>query len=133
MGLSVKDRLNIYDLFARYCQYVDSGRAAEWVNLFAEDGCFEIVGQMTLRGAGQLGGMPAMLAERSGGKWRHQITDIMIDAGPSDDAAHVGASGLVTDWNDGGRVIMFANYQGALGRGDGRWRIARLTATMLTG
>lgn len=112
---------------------MDSGRATEWVDLFAKDGCFEIVGQMTLQGAGQLVGIPAILAEKSGGKWRHHITDIMIDAGPSNDIAYVGASGLVTNWSDGGRAIMFANYQGALSRIDGPWRIARLTGTMLTG
>ena len=39
-----------------------------------------------------------------------------------------GASGLVTNWSNGGRAIMFANYQGALSRIDGPWRIARLTA-----
>lgn len=73
MTWSVEDRLDLYDLFARYCRYIDSGRAAEWVALFTDDGCFDIVGQMTLRGAEQLAGMPAMLAENSGGKWRHQI------------------------------------------------------------
>lgn len=133
MGLSVEDRLDIYDLFARYCQYVDAGRAAEWVGLFTDDGCFDIVGQMTLRGAEQLGGMPAMLAENSGGKWRHQITDIMIDAGTSEDVAIIGASGLVTDWNNGGRALMFSNYDAALRKTGGRWKIEKLTATMMGG
>jgi hypothetical protein len=133
MGLSVEDRLDILDLHARYCRYVDANRAAKWVNLFAPDGSFEIVGQMKLEGAAQLAGMPAMLAETSGGKWRHQITDIMIDPGAGPDEALTGAAGLITDWNDGGKAIMFADYRGMIRKAGGRWRIATLTATMLMG
>lgn len=133
MGLGIEDRLDILDLFARYCQYIDAGRAAEWVDLFTPDGCFDIVGQMRLNGAEQLAGMPAMLAENSNGKWRHQITDIVIDPGAAADTARVSASGLVTDWNEGGRVLMFSNYHADLRKSGVRWKIQRLTATMLAG
>ena len=131
MTLTVEDRLDILDIFARYCRYADHDLGAEWVDLFLPEGCFEIVGQMKLVGAPQLAEMPAMLARQSGGKWRHQITDVVIDAVAGSGDVRGAGSGLLTDWNNGGKAIMFADYQGVFRKTGGTWRIVSLTASML--
>src|SRR5690606_5762813 len=75
--LSLQDRLDISDLFARYVHTVDSNQADAWVGLFTPDGVFDIPGVMRMEGRDQLRGMVATVAEHGGGKWRHQITNIL--------------------------------------------------------
>lgn len=60
-------------------------------------------------------------------------TDIVIDAGNTSDVANIEASGLVTDWKNGGHPFMFASYEGTLRKVTGRWKIESLTATMMAG
>src|ERR1700754_4121871 len=95
--LDIADQCAIQTLFARYCHCVDHADAAGWVALFTPDGSFEVVGAMKLEGAEQLATMPGIVAQQGGGKWRHQVTNIVAEA-TGDDAAHVIAYGLVTDW-----------------------------------
>ena len=66
--------------------------------------------------------MPALLAESGKGRWRHQITDIVSTATPDDAAART--HGLVTDCNEGGRPVTFADYEASPRRIDGIWRFA---------
>ncbi len=125
----IADRTQIAELFARYCHSVDHGDADGWAALFTSDGSFEVVGAMRFVGHDQLRAMPGIVTEHGGGKWRHQITNIITEMAPDADIAQVRAYGLVTDWRDGGKLVTFADYEVALRRIDGQWRIAALTAT----
>jgi hypothetical protein len=131
MALTTEDRLDIAELFARYSRYVDRNQADDWLALFLPEGSFEIVGVMKLDGTEQLAGMPAMLAQQSGGRWRHQITDLITEAGPDENSAIAVATGLITDWNRG-TLVGSADYRAGLRRVNGNWRIATLRAEMLT-
>jgi hypothetical protein len=128
-ALNTSDRLEIKELFARYCHHVDHAEADAWVALFTPDGVFDIEGVMRLQGAAQLRGMPGVVTEQGKGKWRHQITNIMIT--PTGAGAEVRAYGLLTDWTGAGRLAGFTEYQGSVQRVDAAWRIASLTARLV--
>ena len=42
--LDVVDRLDIQDLFGRYCFLIDENRGDEWAALFARDAVFDVPG-----------------------------------------------------------------------------------------
>jgi hypothetical protein len=128
--ITVTDRGEIADLFARYCHRVDHGDAAGWAALFTPDGSFEVEGVFGFVGTKELVAMPGIVAEQGSGKWRHQITNLAIDAEPDPDSATVIAYGLVTDWGDAGKLMSFTDYEVALVRLDGCWRIRKLIARM---
>ncbi len=123
------DRIAIAELFGRYCHSVDHGDTAGWLDLFTPDGTFEVAGAMRLEGHEQVGAMPSVVAEHGGGKWRHQITNIVVDEGDDADTALVTAYGLVTDWGNEGRPMTFSDYAITLNRTGGVWRIRSLLAT----
>lgn len=123
-------RTQIAELFARYCHSVDHGDADGWAALFTADGSFEVVGAMRFVGHEQLRAMPGIVTEHGGGKWRHQITNIATELAQDADTAQVRAYGLVTDWRNGGKVASFTDYEVALRRDDGQWKITTLTARM---
>ena len=80
MSVAVADRCDIDELLVRYCHCVDHGDADGWAALFTADGVFEVSGVMRLAGTERLRGMPGVVAEQGGGKWRHQITNIVCDS-----------------------------------------------------
>lgn len=121
-------RLDIIDLLARYCHAVDHDDADGWAALFAQQGVFEVTGIMRLEGHEQLRTMPGIVVEQGGGKWRHQITNVVIDDGGTTDTACVRAYGLVTDWRDGGKPVSFTDYEITLRRLKCGWRIQALVA-----
>lgn len=128
-GITNDDRIAITELFARYCHRVDHGDTAGWLELFTPDGTFEVAGVMRLEGHEQVGAMPGAVAAQGNGKWRHQITNIVVEPGDGDDVALVSAYGLVTDWGNEGRPMTFSDYAITLNRIGGEWRIRTLLAT----
>jgi hypothetical protein len=128
--ITVADRVEITELFARYCHRVDHGDAAGWAALFTPDGSFAVEGVFGFVGAEELVAMPGIVADQGGGKWRHQISNLAIEADTDPDSATVIAYGLVTDWGDGGKLVSFTDYEVALVRLDGGWRIRKLIARM---
>jgi len=129
-SIDTASRVEIVELFARYCHSVDHGEADAWAALFAPDGSFEVAGIMRLDGTEQLRGMPGVDSEQGGGKWRHQVTNLVIEPGAEEDTASVRAYGLVTDWRDGGKPVSFTDYEIVLRRLTGAWRIQSLLARM---
>ncbi len=121
-------RLEIQELFGRYCHLVDHDQGAAWAALFTPDGSFTVVGAMRLEGHEQLAGMPGIVQQLGGGKWRHQVTNIVIDPADQADELIVTAYGLVTDWREGGSLASFTDYRIVVRRTTG-WRIAELVAT----
>lgn len=128
MTIDLQSRLELHELLARYCHRVDHGDADGWAALFTSDGVFEVAGVMRLQGSEQLRAMPGTVTEHGGGKWRHQITSIVVEPGATADRATVDAYGLVTDWNDGGKLVTFTDYRIDMLRVGGAWRIAELVA-----
>ncbi len=126
--LDIQTRLDIHELFARYVHLVDSNRARDWVELFTPDGAFDIPGVFRLEGREQLLAMPANVAELGGGKWRHQITNILAEPGERGDEIQVRAYGLVSDWTEGGKLISFTDYRITLKRLDDQLLIHELVA-----
>lgn len=128
-GITSDDRIAIAELFARYCHCVDHGDTAGWTALFTPDGVFEVMGSIHLEGHEQVAAMPGVVTAQGGGKWRHQITNIVVEAGAGDDEARVTAYGLLTDWSNEGKPTTFSDYTVTLNRDGGGWRIRSLLAT----
>ena len=128
LSIDTASRVEIVELFARYCHSVDHGEADAWAALFAPDGSFEVAGVMRLEGAEQLRSMPGVVANHGEGKWRHQVTNLAIEPGAEVDTASVRAYGLVTDWREGGKPVSFTDYEILLRRLGGAWRIQTLLA-----
>lgn len=127
--LDCEARQDIADLFGRYCHRVDGGDGEGWAALFADDGLFEVPGAIRLEGTAQLRTMPGIVLQQGGGKWRHQVTNIVAEAGDSSDTARVRAYGVLSAWRDGGGVLVsFSDYRIDLRRLGGEWRIQTLTA-----
>jgi hypothetical protein len=124
-ALDPDDRWGIQDLLSRYCHYFDSGEGDAWADLFTADGVCEVP-SLRLAGREELRALPAMSAERSEGKFRHQITNILTE--PTGEGATFKAYGLMTDWREGGALMMLATYTGSLTKGPGGWRIVTLKA-----
>jgi ketosteroid isomerase-like protein len=124
-------RLDIFDLISRYCYAVDHDDADGWASLFTMEGVFEVPGIMRLEGRDQLRTMPGIVKQQGDGKWRHQVTNILIDDGAEPDTALVRAYGLVTDWREGGKPVSFTDYKIKLRRLECGWRIQTLVAHMV--
>ncbi len=127
--LDVEARQDIDGLFARYCHYVDHNQGDAWAALFTPDGTLDIHGLMKLTGTEQLRGLPAFVADRGKGGWRHQLTNMIVEPGDAPDTAVVSAYGLITNWTaDGVGLVGFSDYHGKLRRIDGEWRITEMAA-----
>src|SRR3546814_12905175 len=131
--LRVEDRQDIFDLVAQYCHRVDHADGEGVAALFTSDGAFDIKGITRLEGTEQLRGMPAVVSEQGNGTWRHQVTNIIAEAGDAPDTATMMAYGLVTGWVSGGVPITFTAYSGRLRRVDGALRLATMIATSVWG
>ena len=56
--VNVEDRMEVYEVCARYCWYVDEGDSEAWADLWTEDGVFAGVTPEPLRGREALKGVP---------------------------------------------------------------------------
>ena len=86
--LDVVDRLDIQDLFARYCFLIDENRGDEWAALFVRDAVFDVPGLARLEGREQIRTMVDMVSAQSRGNWRHQLTNIVAEPGHGLDATY---------------------------------------------
>jgi hypothetical protein len=126
--LTLEDRLAIQELFSLYGYCVDDGRKEEWLELFTEDGVFDIPGFKTFTGRAQVREVIDMVVQNSDGFWRHQLTNVLPLPGPSIDTATVRINGLVSDWRTQPPTFSFMDYSGLLCKQEGRWRIVAITA-----
>ena len=115
MRTASEDREEIRELYARYCLYFDQGMAAEWAQLYTEDGEFV--------GAGQhLHGRQAM-EEFLAGQARsdvHRFTCNHVIELHGDRAFSRSSVLLIA----GGAVLSSGRTEDQLTRVDGAWRIA---------
>jgi SnoaL-like domain len=144
VALSIEDRMQIQDLYARYGRLVDSGDADGYVAIFTEDGAFRRTNPSPanaggsglppaeFRGAAALHKLVLDLADLFKGKMRHQLTDLFIEQGPTPESASAVCYGLITDWREGaGRISMHATYRAQLVRTSGGWRFRDLSIERL--
>jgi hypothetical protein len=118
--VSVEDRLEVYDLLARYCWHVDEGDAEAWADLWTEDGAFSGVSAETIRGREALKHVPGN--SLSGGT-RHNLINVIMDYGDTTDDMIVRGYNLVHSWMAGGAVACNAVVKYHLVRRGDTWKI----------
>ena len=127
-AVPIQDRVDIDNLFSSYAYMIDDGDADGWIDLFVEDGVFDVPGLNRFEGPEGLRTVCNMVIEGSQGNWRHSATNVLATPGEHGDEVNVRMRTLVTDWNQDPAGLQFNDYQGTLVRIAGHWRIAELTA-----
>lgn len=129
MTVKTEDRSAILDLLARYCWLVDEGDAEGWTALWTKDGKFTGVPQ-PLEGHDQLRQTPPGFQAMGGGKLRHILTNIVVDAGKTADEATAKGYMAVYDLRPegAGKVMIFVRSTYTLVRQGGVWMIKALHA-----
>jgi hypothetical protein len=117
MGTLAEDRDEIRDLVARYCLYIDTGRADEWADLWTADGEFDIGGGTIVSGRAALREHATHMPP---GTVHHLATNLVIDV--DGETATCEESTLLTAK---GAVVMVARVHDQLRRVDGRWKLHR--------
>jgi 3-phenylpropionate/cinnamic acid dioxygenase small subunit len=125
MPVSTEDYVAISDHLARYCWMVDDGDEEGWIGLWTEDGVFAgltpepIVGSEALRGV-------VRMAQASGpGKTRHMVANLMCDYRDGHDSVLASYYNFVTNWAQGGRMVVMALSRVQLERSGAGWLIRR--------
>ena len=77
MALTIEDRLNIQDLYARYNHAIDSGKGDAWAATFAANGTFTSGGR-TQTGTAELSAFATGFAARI--KGRHWTNNLVVAA-----------------------------------------------------
>lgn len=112
----------------RYCQALDSARAADWLDCFTADALFEVLlpnGEtyVRLEGAADFARFAAALHDRPGHKhvYATPVFEVDLDAGEAR-----GTSYFLLFAGDGGRaqVGSFGRVRDRFVRQAGRWKIA---------
>ena len=124
----IADRVDIDNLFSSYAYLIDDGDADGWIDLFVDDGVFDVPGLNRFEGPEGLRNVCNMVIEGSQGNWRHSATNVLVTPGEHGDEVNVRMRTLVTDWNQDPAGLQFNDYQGTLVRIAGHWRIKVLTA-----
>ena len=120
MSLTVEDRLEIHELYARYAYAFDSNDGASWADVFTADGRFLRPGEPDIVGSDAL---EAFVGERNAmapGVSHHTTSITLEDAG---DGARGRAYVLVLRVHEGAlRLRNMGRYADELVAVDGRWR-----------
>jgi len=124
----IADRVDIDNLFSSYAYMIDDGDADGWIDLFVEDGVFDVPGLNRGEGPEGLRNVRNRVIGGSQGNWRHSATNVLVTPGEHGDEVNVRMRTLVTDWNQEPAGLQFNDYQGTLVRIAGHWRIKVLTA-----
>ncbi len=129
MTLSTQDRLEIHELYARYCHYFDAGEADRWAELYTPNATFvaEATGTAPareLRGTAELAalvrnGHQDAYAKR---RIRHEITNIVVEG--TETGARGNAYWMVVRVGDNQppQVTITGRYVDELVRGADGWR-----------
>ena len=79
MALQLEDRLEIQDLYARYCHAIDAGDGEGWANCFTKDGTFvPSVGSSAGRSFAGHEALAAFAANPNRRKRRHWTSNILL-------------------------------------------------------
>ncbi|MEX0407455.1 nuclear transport factor 2 family protein [Aquibium sp. LZ166] len=144
-ALPAADELAIRNLLARYVHFADAGELDAFASLFTEDGSWtrENTPPASQGGSGLPAetvrgrdGLKKMIEEsiiaRFDRKFRHQMTDVLIEPGNTPEEADGLCRALITDWRGGaGKIAMCARYRSRFVRtGDG-WRFLSVSVHVL--
>jgi|KBSSwiStaDraftv2_1062776.scaffolds.fasta_scaffold739501_2 hypothetical protein len=123
MPLTTDDRLDLQNLMGHYCQLMDEGDP-RWADLFTHDGVLSGIFPEPVIGMDALRAVPAASMEQTKGFFRHHLGSVTID--PEGEGARVKGYNLVTDWSDGGKLILLARYSILAVRTGAGWRLSRV-------
>jgi hypothetical protein len=143
--LPVVDELALRNLIARYAHFADAGDLDAFANLFVRDGTWtrENSPPTALGGSGLPSetvvghdGLKAMIEnsiiKRFNRKFRHQMTDVLIERGGGPDEARGLCRALITDWRDGpGKIAMCGAYTSTFVRTADGWRFKSVSVNVL--
>ncbi|MGH8998321.1 MAG: nuclear transport factor 2 family protein [Acidimicrobiia bacterium] len=126
--LDVADRLDIGELYARYCLTFDGGDLDAWTALFAPDGTFQIAGGVRLSGTDELADFAKQMYAGAPGI-RHLVSNVSISAadGGARGSAYVVALGTTDD--GAYRILTLGQYDDAFAKGPAGWRFHARTFT----
>jgi 3-phenylpropionate/cinnamic acid dioxygenase small subunit len=99
-------------LLARYCQYLDDRRYADWTALFAADAVWTIRDQ-TMRGRAEMTAyMERLIRDRPRWRTRHTCGNLVIDLEPEGTRAHVTSdlAMLARNGDEPWRVVTLGRY-----------------------
>jgi mannose-6-phosphate isomerase-like protein (cupin superfamily)/ketosteroid isomerase-like protein len=123
--LAAEDRLDIHDLYSRWCVLLDTGQAEGWSELFTESGLFVFEAmQVRVEGRDALRSFAADIHARERGLTRHYMHNVLIN---EDGPAVIGRADIeLLDLRAGpdARIIKTANYQDRLERTEDGWRFS---------
>jgi ketosteroid isomerase-like protein len=123
MSLSVEDRLDIHDLYARYAYAFDAGDGDAWAGLFTANGRFLREGEPDLVGRPVLRQF-ALDRNAAAPGVSHHTTSITVEG--DGDAAHGAAYVLVLRVSDGElRLRNMGTYTDEIRRVGDQWQFAR--------
>lgn len=129
--ISVEDRVDLLELYARYAWAYDQGDADGYAALFAEDGRFERPGAPDAVGPEALAALVTGAHSRGTG-YLHVTSSVLVEGTP-DGAAGRAYVVLLQAHADAVRLLAAGHYRDTFVRtGDG-WRIAHRRFEPLTG
>lgn len=128
MAGRLEDKDEIRELAARYCYLIDGKRYDEWVELFTEDGVFEVSGLFRVEGRGALrsfaDGIP--LNDRGLPGFKHCTMNQLIEL--DGDRATVRCYFLLVQESNPLRVDVAGRYEDVVVKREGRWWFQSRTA-----
>lgn len=118
--VTVEDRLDAYDLLARYCLLLDEGDAEGWLALWEEDGVFVGTRSEAVRGHDALRSAPIMNLAAG---MRHHLGNLACDYGDTHDDLIVRGYNLVISWQAEPKIFANAVVRYHLVRREEGWKI----------
>lgn len=144
-AVRVEDELAMRNLLARYVHHADAGDLDGFAALFLEDGTWTRENSPPASQGGS--GLPAQtmtghaeikvmiensIIKRFQRKFRHQMTDVLIEPGDGPDDARGRCRALITDWRDGpGKIAMCGSYTFRFARTPQGWRFRSVSVHVL--
>ena len=120
--MTADDRLEIQELYSRWCVLLDTGQAEAWARLFTADGVF-VFEALEVRASGfeELWAFAADVHQRERGLTRHYMHNVLID--PYAGGARGRADIELLDLRAGGdaRIVKTAHYEDRLQQTDRGW------------
>jgi len=123
LALTIEDRLDIQELYARYNHAIDSGKGEAWAATFTSAGTFTSGGK-TQSGAAELTAFGSAMAKNM--KARHWVNNLVIDA--DGDGARGSCYLMLLRLTPGEQPpatsLVTAIYNDTLAKENGAWRFS---------
>ena len=143
--MHLADDLACRNLIARYAHLADAGELDAFADLFTPDGSWTRENSPPAAHGGS--GLPSetmvgheklklmienSIIKRFNRKFRHQMTDVLIEPGDSPDDAKGVCRALITDWREGpGKIAMCGSYSWRFTRTTDGWRFKSASVNVL--